>query len=89
MAPPSSCRERAPHAGLDLGLDLSTEQLTRADIFATEPLAVDELHADASTVRIAGVDVRVASRRHLIAMKQRAGRPRDLDDVAALESLDE
>ncbi len=57
------------------------------DLFATEPLPFEELYADASTFGIAGVPVRVASRRHLIAMKRRAGRPRDLDDVAVLEAL--
>jgi predicted nucleotidyltransferase len=59
------------------------------DLFATEPLPFDELYTDASTFRIAGVDVRVASRAHLIAMKRQAGRPRDLDDIAVLEALDE
>lgn len=57
------------------------------DVFATEPVPFDELHADATTFVIAGVPVRVASRRHLIEMKRLAGRPRDLDDIAVLESL--
>jgi predicted nucleotidyltransferase len=59
------------------------------DLFATEPLPFDELYDDASTFTVDGVDVRVASRRHLIAMKRTAGRLRDLDDIAALEALDE
>lgn len=59
------------------------------DLFATAPVPFEELHAAASILRIADIDVRVASRRHLIAMKRAAGRPRDLDDVAALEALDE
>jgi len=58
------------------------------DLFATEPLPFEQVYADASTFRIADVDVRVASRRHLIAMKRLAGRPRDLDDIDVLESLD-
>lgn len=57
------------------------------DLFATEPLPFDELYREATTLVIAGVPVPVASRRHLIAMKRQAGRPRDLDDVAALEML--
>jgi predicted nucleotidyltransferase len=66
------------------------EQLRlEVDLFATEPLPFDELHDEASAFVIAGVEVRVASRRHLIAMKREAGRPRDLDDIAALEALDE
>jgi hypothetical protein len=59
------------------------------DLFATEPLPFDQLHADARTFVIAGVPVRVASRRHLIEMKRQAGRPRDLDDIAVLEGLDD
>jgi hypothetical protein len=57
------------------------------DVFATEPMPFGELHDAATVVPIAGVPVRVASRRHLIDLKRRAGRPRDLDDVAALEAL--
>lgn len=59
------------------------------DLFATEPVPFEELHAAASILRIADVDVRVASRQHLIAMMRAVGRPRDLDDVAALEALDD
>lgn len=59
------------------------------DVFATEPLPFDELVRDAVVVDIGGVPVKVASRRHLIAMKRRAGRPRDVADVAALEEMDD
>lgn len=59
------------------------------DLFATEPLPFEELYAGASTFDIAGVAVPVVSRRHLIALKRLAGRPRDLDDIAVLESLDD
>ena len=59
------------------------------DLFAVEPLPFEELHDQASVVDVAGVAVRVASRRHLIAMKRQAGRPRDLEDIAVLESLDD
>lgn len=59
------------------------------DLFATEPLPFEELHREASSFSISGVPVRVASRRHLVAMKRQAGRPRDLEDVAVLESLDD
>jgi predicted nucleotidyltransferase len=44
-----------------------------------------ELRADADVVDIDGVEVRVASIEHLVAMKQAAGRPQDLIDVAALQ----
>ena len=59
------------------------------DLFATDPLPFEELYDDATVVEIGGTPVRVASRRHLVAMKRSAGRPRDLDDVAALLALDQ
>lgn len=57
------------------------------DLFATEPIPLAELWAQATVLDVAGVSVRVASRRHLIAMKRQAGRPQDLADIAALEEL--
>lgn len=58
-------------------------------LFAAEPLPFAELAAAASIVDIGGVPVPVASVEHLIAMKRAVGRPRDLEDVAALERLQE
>lgn len=57
------------------------------DLFAQDPLPFRELVADATTVDVEGVPVPVASVSHLIAMKRAVGRPRDLEDVAALERL--
>ena len=59
------------------------------DLFAEEPLPLDDLLADARRVVLGGAPVAVASRAHLVEMKRRAGRPQDLADVAALEALDE
>ena len=59
------------------------------DLFATEPLPLAELLADAVGVRVADTVVPVASRAHLIELKRRAGRPQDLADIAALEQLDD
>jgi predicted nucleotidyltransferase len=44
-----------------------------------------KLRADADVVDLDGVQVRVASIEHLLAMKQAAGRPQDLIDVEALQ----
>ena len=44
------------------------------------------LEARAQTMQIAGATVRVASVDDLIALKRIAGRPKDLDDIAALDS---
>jgi hypothetical protein len=62
--------------------------LVEVDVFATEPIPVETLLADATTVEIGGVSVPVASRRQLIAMKRQAGRPQDLADIAALEEIE-
>jgi len=58
------------------------------DLFATEPLPLDELERDATVFPISGVPVKVASRQHLIEMKRRAARPQDLADIAALQELE-
>jgi hypothetical protein len=57
------------------------------DLFATEPVPFAELWDASHVVPVAGVDVRVASIDHLIAMKRQAGRPQDLADIVALEEL--
>lgn len=59
------------------------------DVFAEEPLPFAGLLARARLVEVGGVEVSVASRGDLIAMKQTAGRPQDLADIAALEALEE
>lgn len=64
------------------------DPLREVDLFATEPIPLDELIADAAVVTIGGVRVPVASRRHLIVMKRSAGRAQDLADIAALEELE-
>jgi hypothetical protein len=57
------------------------------DLFAEAPLPFEELWEASKVVIVADVPVRVASIDHLIAMKQDAGRPQDLADIAALEAL--
>jgi hypothetical protein len=63
--------------------------LREVDLFATEPLPFEELWSAADVIDIGAVRVRVASKQHLVAMKREAGRPRDLEDIAVLESLDD
>jgi predicted nucleotidyltransferase len=57
------------------------------DVFVKEPIAFDALLRDAVSKDIDGIPVRVASIEHLIEMKQAAGRPRDLDDIARLRQI--
>jgi predicted nucleotidyltransferase len=48
-----------------------------------------ELDAKAATVDLEGLSVRVCSLEHLIAMKRASERPRDRDDLEALEAARE
>jgi hypothetical protein len=58
------------------------------DVFAEEPMPFEQLRARARLVEVEGVEVPVASRRDLIALKRTAGRPQDIADIEALEALD-
>jgi len=57
------------------------------DIFVREPFGFDELWSQSVLREVQGVPVRIASIAHLVAMKRSAARPRDLDDIAALEQI--
>jgi predicted nucleotidyltransferase len=57
------------------------------DLFVKMPFVFDEAFARASVARLGNSDVTVASIDDLIAMKQEAGRPRDLEDIHALLAL--
>jgi len=61
--------------------------LRSVDVFIDEPIPFDLLRHDAVHKHFDGVDVPVASIDHLIAMKQRASRPRDLDDIDKLRQI--
>ncbi len=57
--------------------------LEMVDILITEDLDA----MDTVTRRAFGMNLRVASLRDLIAMKRKAGRPQDIEDIRALEKL--
>ncbi|HSR50516.1 MAG TPA: nucleotidyl transferase AbiEii/AbiGii toxin family protein [Acidobacteriota bacterium] len=59
------------------------------DLFARAPLPFRELWAEACVKEFVGLQVKVASLQHLIAMKRRAGRAIDLEDLRFLETLSE
>lgn len=81
-----------------LGIELDAETLASGanftlitdagglDFFNEVPGGVpyEELRARALVVDLSGLQIRVAGRDDLIRMKQAAGRPQDLDDIAAL-----
>lgn len=57
------------------------------DVFARYPLPFDELWRDATEVALTRARIRIASIAHLIRMKRDAGRPQDLLDIDALETI--
>lgn len=60
---------------------------TEIDIFVREPFEFDDAYARALSVDLPFARVSVASLDDLIALKKAAGRPKDLEDIAALEKL--
>jgi len=57
------------------------------DVFVREPFNFATMRAEATVKDLDGVPIPVASIRHLIAMKQTAGRRHDLDDIEALQDI--
>lgn len=62
---------------------------TEVDIFVEEPLVFADAFARAAHAAIGDIDVTVASIADLIALKRRAGRPKDLEDISALEDIED
>ena len=60
---------------------------TEVDIFVREPFPFDEAFVRALHVDLGFAHVSVVSLDDLIALKKLAGRPRDLQDIEALERL--
>lgn len=63
--------------------------LRSLDLFVEEPIAFERLLLESVVKDVDGLSIRVASIEHLIEMKQAAGRPRDLDDIAKLRQIRE
>ena len=61
--------------------------LTEIDLFVREPFPFDETFARAARIDLGEVSVSIASIDDLISLKRAAGRPKDIDDIKALESL--
>lgn len=60
---------------------------TEVDIFVREPFDFDAAFSRALRADLAGTIVTVASLEDLIATKRASARPRDLEDVSALEAI--
>lgn len=61
--------------------------LRSVDVFIDEPVVFGDLLMDAVVKDMDGQKVRIASIPHLIEMKQRSGRPRDLEDIDKLRQI--
>ncbi len=57
------------------------------DIFVEEPLPFEDMYDRAVTANVGDTSLRLACIDDLIALKRAAGRPRDLEDIAALEAI--
>ena len=57
------------------------------DLFVQEPFDFDEVYARAVRIELDSCSATVISRLDLIVLKERAARPRDQEDVAALRAL--
>ena len=57
------------------------------DLFVHEPFEFEAAFDRAVRLKLQGTEIAVAAIEDLIALKRAAGRPRDLEDIAALESL--
>jgi len=62
---------------------------TQVDLFVQEPFSFSEAWLRSLVAPIGGAEVRVASIPDLIALKETAGRPRDLEDIEALRRIEE
>jgi len=60
---------------------------TRLDLFVTEPFDFDKEYAQAEWLHVAGIPSPVLRIETLMAMKEEAGRPKDLGDVGELKKL--
>jgi hypothetical protein len=59
------------------------------DFFVAEPFDFDSVYSRCLRVPLENTEVTVIALDDMIALKRRVGRPRDLEDVAALESIRE
>jgi hypothetical protein len=60
---------------------------TEVDLFVEEPFAFEACHARGVHADLGTTRAMVVSLEDLIELKRQAGRPRDLEDIAALEAI--
>jgi len=88
FADPLKRREWIRDKGLTVfGLWSPEHPATEVDVFVEEPFAIDQALARATRARLGSNTFTVASIPDLIELKQRAGRPKDLDDIEKLREI--
>jgi hypothetical protein len=60
---------------------------TEVDLFVEEPFPFETCYARGVNVDLGSTRTTVVSLEDLIELKRKAGRPRDLEDIAALEAI--
>lgn len=87
--PPTRERWRLERGMLVFTMRDPDDPLRQVDLFVDEPIPFEELWSRAEIIQLEGIEVHVASIDDLIAMKEQAGRPLDLDDIAELRRIKE
>lgn len=62
---------------------------TEVDLFVEEPFPFEEAYDRRVQVDLGTTRLTVASLQDVLALKREAGRPRDLEDIAALEAIEQ
>jgi hypothetical protein len=88
FADPSQRRSWIEERGMTVfNLYDPNDPLRSVDLFVESPIPFDQLWSRSERIGLPGGDVRVASIEDLIDMKKLAGRPLDIADIEALETL--
>lgn len=65
----------------------ATAPLTEVDLFVEEPFDFEAVYSRALRAVVGGTEISVPGLDDLLSMKRAAGRPKDLEDVLALEEI--
>ena len=63
------------------------EHFRLIDVFVTEPIPFKELNKEKKIVKVNDISIPICSIKHLIELKEKAGRPQDLSDIKALKKI--
>jgi len=90
FADPATRRQWIEEKGLAVFSLWSPEHpATEVDIFVEEPFLFEEAYSRATRAEVGGAHITVASIPDLIALKRKVGRPKDIEDIAALEAIEQ